>query len=274
MSLIDAQQCEYTLNNFPLWRTLNAGAQLPVLSFDNPLDKHLQAFGSNELEQRIERAEADFDAAALRLCPKPNAVYQQCYDPAFLVPLMSSCFAAEAYAHPARPVQNGLLSLTFAALSSQDKDMRLAAAGVQLRYRTHFENSKFFEKPLWIQAYDNIQAGLAELRTDWMRHKRNSGTPRVPYISCLFVAKTFNITIDPTHLLYKQLTMYLRLKSTFNFQCIPEFNVLFYSPEVEHHSFRQFIVEVSRLVVLYAFFIILLMILNYAIENFNTWVAS
>ncbi|XP_039954061.1 uncharacterized protein LOC120770554 [Bactrocera tryoni] len=245
MSLIDRQLCEYTIDNFPIWRKLNGAQQLPVIEFRDPSRKAL-VFGGNELERRIERGEAQFDEAELRLCPVRARVSQQCYDPAFFVPLMNMCFAPEAYSHPARPVQNGLLSLVFAALSSQDRDMRLAAGCVQLRYRAHFEANKFFERPLWVQAYDNIQAGLNELRESWVKHKKNSGTPRVPYIPGLFVAKTFNLTTDPTHLLYKQLTMYLRLKSTFNFQCVPEFNVLFYSPEIEHQAFRQFIVEVIR----------------------------
>ncbi|XP_011213787.3 uncharacterized protein LOC105233404 [Bactrocera dorsalis] len=245
MSLIDRQLCEYTIDNFPIWRKLNGAQQLPVIEFRDPSKKAL-VFGGNELERRIERGDAQFDEAELRLCPVRARVFQQCYDPAFFVPLMNMCFAPEAYSHPARPVQNGLLSLVFAALSSQDRDMRLAAGCVQLRYRAHFEANKFFERPLWVQAYDNIQAGLNELRESWVKHKKNSGTPRVPYIPGLFVAKTFNLTTDPTHLLYKQLTMYLRLKSTFNFQCVPEFNVLFYSPEIEHQAFRQFIVEVIR----------------------------
>lgn len=52
--------------------------------------------------------------------------------------------------------------------------------------------------------------------------------------------------MDPTHEMYKPLTMYLRLKQSFNFQCVPEFNVFFYSPEVEHQVYRKFILEVIR----------------------------
>ncbi|KAM7343615.1 uncharacterized protein ACRADG_010591 [Cochliomyia hominivorax] len=245
MSLVDRQICEYTIDNFPIWRKLNTLQQLPQEEFENPFVKAWH-FGSNKLEQKLELGIKEISESELRLCPKRSEIYEQCYDPAFFVPLMSMCFSPESYAHPARPVQNGLLALTFAALSSQDKEMRQAAGCVQLRYRHHFENNKFFEKPLWIQTYENIQAGLNDLRNSWMKHKSNSGTPRVPYISGLFVAKTFNLTTDPTHLLYKQLTMYLRLKASFNFQCIPEFNVLFYSPEVEHQEFRQFIVEVIK----------------------------
>lgn len=245
MSLVDRQLSEYTIDNFPIWRKLNTLQQLPEVKFENPFIKAWQ-FGANSLEQKLELNLLPIDVSEMRLCPKRAEIFEQCYDPAFFVPLMSMCFSPESYAHPARPVQNGLLSLTFAALSSQDKEMRQAAGCVQQRYRQHFENSKFFEKPLWQQAYENIQAGLNELKNSWTKHKSNSGTPRVPYISGLFVAKTFNLTTDPTHLLYKQLTMYLRLKSSFNFECIPEFNVLFYSPEVEHQEFRQFIVEIIK----------------------------
>ncbi|KNC33413.1 hypothetical protein FF38_09866 [Lucilia cuprina] len=245
MSLVDRQLCEYTIDNFPIWRKLDTLQQLPLEEFENPFLKAWQ-FGANSLEQKLELGITQITENEMRLCPKRSDIYEQCYDPAFFVPLMSMCFSNEAYAHPARPVQNGLLALTFAALSSQDKEMRQAAGCVQLRYRSHFENNKFFEKPLWIQTYENLQSGLNDLRNSWMKHKSNSGTPRVPYISGLFVAKTFNLTTDPTHLLYKQLTMFLRLKSSFNFQCIPEFNVLFYSPEMEHQEFRQFIVEVIK----------------------------
>ncbi|XP_055854761.1 uncharacterized protein LOC129918317 [Episyrphus balteatus] len=246
MSLIDRQVSEYTLNNFPIWRKLDPSSQLPQTRFENPELVHLAAFGTNFLERRIEQGDCEFAESELRLCPKRDNHYHECYDPAFIIPLMSMCFAPEIYTQPVRPVQNGLLSVVFAALSSQDKEMRMAAGCVHLRYRSHFENSKFYEKPLWQQAYDNIQSGLDALRSDWLKHKKNGGIPRVPYISGLFLAKTINLTTDPTNTLYKQLTMFLRLKESFNFLCVPEFNVLFHSPEVEHHTFRQFIVEIIR----------------------------
>uniref|UniRef100_A0A1B0AKD4 Nucleolar pre-ribosomal-associated protein 1 n=1 Tax=Glossina palpalis gambiensis TaxID=67801 RepID=A0A1B0AKD4_9MUSC len=244
MSLIDPQICEYTLENFPIWRKLNPLQQLPELIFENPLNRLWCFEGGTHVEKKIETGDVEFSASELSLCFKRNEIYNQCYDPAFMIPLMALCFAPGSSAHPARPVQNGLLALSFAALSSQDREMRLAAGCVQLRYRSHFEQSKFFEKPFWIQAYENLQSGLDELRSAWLTNKTNRGTPRVPYIPTLFVAKTFNITTEPTHRLYKQLTMYLRLKQSFNFQCIPEFNVLFYSSEVEHQEYRRFILEI------------------------------
>ncbi|KAH8311152.1 hypothetical protein KR044_004589 [Drosophila immigrans] len=243
LALIVRPVCQYTIENFPIWRCLHASQQLPELQFFDPGRKS-QSFGDNALEQQIERGVSHFTQHVRRLCPKREELYEQCYDPAFMLPLMMHCFAPESVVRAQWPVQNGLLALSFCALSSLDKDMRLAAACCQQRYRTHFELSKFYEKPLWTQAYDNIQGGLNELRTAWLAQRRtHGGTPRVPLIPALFIANSFNVSTDPTHLLYKRLMMYLQLKQSFNFQTIPEFNVFFYSPEPEHQQYREFIVQ-------------------------------
>lgn len=243
LALIVRQGCEYTIENFPIWRTLHASKQLPDLEFLNP-SKKSQNFGDNPLEKQIERGCKEFPQDVRRLCPKREEIYERCYDPAFMLPLMMHCFAPESLVRAQWPVQNGLLSLSFCALSSLDKDMRLAAACCQQRYRTHFELSKFYEKPLWTQAYDNIQSGLSELRDSWLAQRRtHGGTPRVPLIPTLFIGHSFNLSTDPTHLLYKRLMMYLQLKQSFNFQTIPEFNVFFYSQEPEHQQYREFIVQ-------------------------------
>ncbi|EDW80749.1 uncharacterized protein Dwil_GK11397 [Drosophila willistoni] len=246
LALIVRQTCEYTIENFPIWRSLHAREQLPKLQFENPLIK-FQAFGDNLLEQMVEQGVQEYSQELRRICPKRETIYENCYDPAFMVPLMLHCFAPESVVRARWPVQNGLLALSFCGLSSLDKDMRLAAANAQQRYRTHFELSKFYERPLWTQAYDNIQAGLSELRTSWLAQRRtHGGTPRVPLIPALFIAHSFNLSTEPTHLLYKRLMMYLRLKQSFNFQTIPDFNVFFYSPEPEHQQYREFIVELLR----------------------------
>lgn len=243
LALIVRQGCQYTIENFPIWRTLHASQQLPELQFLNPLKKS-QNFGDNPLEQRIEQGCTEFAQEVRRLCPKREEIYERCYDPAFMLPLMMHCFAPESVVRAQWPVQNGLLALSFCALSSLDKDMRLAAACCQQRYRAHFELSKFYEKPLWIQAYDNIESGLSELRDSWLAQRRtHGGTPRVPLIPSLFIGHSFNLSTDPTHLLYKRLMMYLQLKQSFNFQTIPEFNVFFYSQEPEHQQYREFIVQ-------------------------------
>nr|XP_036672981.1 uncharacterized protein LOC118877626 [Drosophila suzukii] len=246
LALIVRETSEYTIENFPIWRNLHASQQLPSVEFQNPAKKY-QSFGDNLLEQMVEQGQEDFPQELRRICPKREKVYETCYDPAFLLPLMMHCFAPESVVWARWPVQNGLLAITFCGLSSLDKDMRLAAASCQQRYRTHFELSKFYERPLWTQAYENIQAGLSELRNSWLAQRRtHGGTPRVPLIPALFIAHSFNLSTEPTHLLYKRLMMYLRLKQSFNFQTIPDFNVFFYSQEPEHQQYREFIVELLR----------------------------
>ncbi|XP_017058522.1 LOW QUALITY PROTEIN: uncharacterized protein LOC108099477 [Drosophila ficusphila] len=246
LALIVRETSEYTIENFPIWRSLHARQQLPAVEFQNPAKKS-QSFGDNQLEQMVEKGREDFPQNLRRICPKREKVYETCYDPAFLLPLMMHCFAPESVVWSRWPVQNGLLAVTFCGLSSLDKDMRLAAASCQQRYRAHFELSKFYERPLWTQAYDNIQAGLGDLRNSWLAQRRtHGGTPRVPLIPALFIAHSFNLSTDPTHLLYKRLMMYLRLKQSFNFETIPDFNVFFYSQEPEHQQYREFIVELLR----------------------------
>uniref|UniRef100_A0A6P4F9J9 Uncharacterized protein LOC108048054 n=1 Tax=Drosophila rhopaloa TaxID=1041015 RepID=A0A6P4F9J9_DRORH len=246
LALIVRETSEYTIENFPIWRSLHASQQLPSVEFHNPAKKS-QRFGDNQVERMVEEGREDFPQDLRRICPKREKVYDTCYDPAFLLPLMMHCFAPESVVWSRWPVQNGLLAVTFCGLSSLDKDMRLAAASCQQRYRAHFELSKFYERPLWTQAYDNIQAGLSDLRNSWLAQRRtHGGTPRVPLIPALFIAHSFNLSTEPTHLLYKRLMMYLRLKQSFNFQTIPDFNVFFYSQEPEHQQYREFIVELLR----------------------------
>ncbi|XP_055383415.1 uncharacterized protein LOC129613400 [Condylostylus longicornis] len=253
MSLIDRFTSEFTIENFPVWRKLNTLKQLPAVVFDNP-ENLVSNFGSNAVEKEIEnflfagynnKNDSKIDNSLLKLCLKRDILYENCYDPAFMIPLMCMCFAPEIQSQPVRPVQNGLLSILFAALSSHDKEMRLAAGCCQLRYRQHIESKKFFDQPLWIQAYDNIQNGLNQLQINWIKHKKN-GIPKVPYISGLFLARAVNLLITPTDSLYKTIVMYLRLKETFDFLCVPEFNVLFHNSEVNHTLFQKFILQVIK----------------------------
>lgn len=170
MALIDFQTSDYTLNNFPVWRKLNTLKQLPetVFTKDDAIN-----FGSNCLEKFVESGKP-IGAEYLKLCPKRDEIFEDCYDPAFIIPIMTMSFAPGVYSQPVRPVQNGLLSIVFASLSSLDKNMRLAAGCAQLRYRTHFEASRFFEKPIWTQGYDNIQSGLEDLTNAWVAKKKKN----------------------------------------------------------------------------------------------------
>lgn len=244
MTIVDRATSDFTVENFPIWRNLDTLSQLPSVEFENP-NVHWKGYGRSVLERAIEAGKRDFDHIFLKQYPINQNIYDDCYDPAFIIPLMVMSLAPGVYLHPVKPVQNGLLGIAFAALSSFDKDMRLAAGLVHLRYREHFENNKFLDKPLWIQAYDNIQTGLEALQERWAKQKKGE-IPRVPYVSGVFLSVAMSTLVNPLDPMYKVLSMYLRVKETFNFLCVPEFNVLFHSPEVDHLTYRQFILNTIR----------------------------
>lgn len=250
MTLIDRDVCENTLVNFPLWRRLNVIGQTPSIEFvchGIAGDEHSDAISvaKNNIEKLVESGVTKIDEDILLAAARRDDTYDDVYDPAFFVPLMQMAFAPEASTSTVRPAQNGLLATTFAALSSNDKDMRLAAGSAMQRYRTQLESARFADSKLWFHLFDSIRNGLSALTVEARKHKKNR-IPRVPYISGLFFARTLNTLVNPLHEMYRPLSTFLLIKNTFNFLTVPEFNVLFQSPDVNHNAHRAFILDVLR----------------------------
>lgn len=248
MSLIDASCTEKTLTNFPIWRKLDATSQVPSINFyyhgivgNEHMD--MPNIAANRLEDCVVRNE--YDPELLDMSYRSQEIYNDIYDPAFFIPLMSMSFAPEAFTRPLRAAQNGLLAMTFAALSCKDKHLRLATGNALQRYKTHLESARFIDNKVWLHLFDCIQSGLGELTTE-MRKTKKSRIPRVPYISGIFLAQTVNILMNPLNELYRPLSSYITLQSSFNFLDVPEFNVLFNSSDVNHVTYRHFILGVIR----------------------------
>lgn len=248
MSLIDANCSERTLTNFPIWRKLDATAQVPRISFTFHGivgNEHMDVpnIAANRLEECVVRSE--FDAELLDMSYRSQETYDDIYDPSFFVPLMSMSFAPEAFTKPLRPAQNGLLGMTFAALSCKDKALRLAAGSALQRYRTHLESTHFIDNKVWLHLFDCVQNGLGELTVE-MRKTKKSRIPRVPYVSGIFLAHTINILMNPLNELYRPLSNYITLQNSFSFLDVPEFNVLFNSSDVKHVTYRHFMLGILR----------------------------
>lgn len=246
ISLIDYDIADYSLTKFPIWRKIDVVLQVPDIEFigygiigNQYLESVTNA--TNLLEKLVEKHK--FDPELQLLSSHKDDTYDDVYDPAFYIPLMSMAFGPDTFTRPVRPAQNGLLAMCFAALSSQDKGMRLAAANVLIRYRNHLETSRFIDNKVWVHLYDSIQRGLKDLTTEMRRHKK-SRIPRVPYIAGLFLARTINILSNPLSEMYRPLSSYVLLKNKFDFLTVPEFNVLFQSPDVNHVIHRHFILDV------------------------------
>lgn len=250
MALIDRDVCENTLINFPLWRRLNVIGQTPAVEFvwhGIAGDEHSDEINvaSNNIEKLVESGVTVIEEDVLLASARRDETYNDVYDPAFFVPLMQMAFAPEASTSTVRPAQNGLLATTFAALSSNDKEMRLAGGSAMQRYRTHLESARFADSKLWFHLFDSIRSGLNALTLEARKHKKNR-IPRVPYIAGLFFARTLNTLVNPLHEMYRPLSTFLLIKNTFNFLTVPEFNVLFQSPDVNHNAHRAFILDVLR----------------------------
>lgn len=250
MTLIDRDLCENTLVNFPIWRQLNVIDQTPDVEFkwDGVIgDEQTNnvTMTRNNIEWLIEHNITKVDTDLLLAASRRDETYEDVYDPAFLIPLMQMAFAPETVTKPVRPAQNGLLAVTFAALSSSDKRMRLGAALALQRYRTHLESGKFVDSKLWFHMFDSVQNGLSTLTTE-MRKTKKSRIPRVPYVAGLFFARTINILVNPLSEMYRPLSTFLLIKNSFNFLTVPEFNVLFHSPDVNQNIHRGFILDILR----------------------------
>lgn len=248
MSLIDASCAEKTLTNFPIWRKLDATSQVPIINFNYRGivgNEHMDIpnIAANRLEECV--VKNVYDPELLDMSYRNQEIYDDIYDPSFFIPLMSMSFAPEAFTRPVRPVQNGLLAMTFAALSCKDKSLRLATGNALQRYKSHLESSRFIDNKVWLHLFDCIQSGLGELTVE-MRKTKKSRIPRVPYVSGIFLAQTINILMNPLNELYRPLSSYITLQSTFNFLDVPEFNVLFNSSDVNHVAYRHFILGVIR----------------------------
>lgn len=250
MALVDRDVCENTLVNFPLWRRLNVIGQTPPIEFvwrGIAGDEHSDevSVAKNNIEKLVESGATAIDEDVLLAAARRDETYDDVYDPAFFVPLMQMTFAPEASTSTVRPAQNGLLATTFAALSSNDKEMRLAGGAAMQRYRTQLESARFADSKLWFHLFDSIRNGLNALTLEARKHKKNR-IPRVPYIAGLFFARTLNTLVNPLHEMYRPLSTFLLIKNTFNFLAVPEFNVLFQSPDVNHNAHRAFILDVLR----------------------------
>lgn len=250
ISLIDVDTAENTLINFPVWRQLNVIEQIPCIEFHcngiaGEVYSNNVTIAKNNIEKLVEIDEKKIPPNILAESSRRDETFENVYDPAFLIPLMQMAFAPETLTKPLRPSQNGLLAITFACLSSTDKNMRLAAAAAIQRYRSHMECTRFVDNKLWIHVFDGIKHGIQSLTLE-VQKRKNNRIPRIPYIAGIFYARTINILMNPLNELYRPLSTYLLIKNSFDFVTVPEFNVLFHSPDVNHTIHRNFILDVLR----------------------------
>lgn len=250
MALFDTDIAENTLVNFPVWRKLNVVEQVPEVEFVyhgilGEEHSNNASIARSNVEKLVERGDAHVDANVLAESARRDETLENIYDPAFMIALMQMAFSPEACTKPLRPAQNGMLAVTFACLSSNDKDMRLAAATAFQRYRSHMESARFVDNKLWLHIFNGIKNGVQHLTSETQKRKKHR-LPRIPYIAGTFFSRAINVLMNPLSELYRPLSTFLLIKNSFDFMAVPEFNVLFHSPDVNHNIHRSFILDVLR----------------------------
>ncbi|XP_021710698.1 uncharacterized protein LOC5572221 [Aedes aegypti] len=254
--LFNKEKLFNTLNSFPVWRKLDAVAQLPGVNFDDikpDCNKISEYQTTTEIERFVERKlykKKLPSPGLLHYCAGKQDVLATIYDPAFLLPILGYLFAPESHDLLDVAGKNGALALPFVCLASEDEEMRLAAASVILRIKGHLELSrKFIDSKFWLHLFNAVQNGLATLnsRKRTNADKSNADTKKFlskpAFLPALFIGKTINIIPDALNELHPTLTQYFLLKDTFDFKAVPHFLVMFHSSEVKHNDHRVFILE-------------------------------
>ncbi|XP_055693293.1 nucleolar pre-ribosomal-associated protein 1 [Lutzomyia longipalpis] len=230
MSIISLDTMKYTLSNYPVWRGLNPTADLPGTT-NHPT--------KTEIEMTIEGISPK-DPKFSCLLTKKQETWDDVYDPAFFIPLLSAMFAPEVFTSAIAVAQNGLLGLAFEALSSNDEEMRRAAGLALVRYKRHMEGRKeFLDRNVWFHFYGGVQNGLGALGK-----VMDTVCPRLPHVSANFLAKASIVLTTPLAQLYKPIADYILSKETYNLAVVPNFNFMFLSADVDHHGHREFLLGV------------------------------
>lgn len=262
IALFDFDCAEKSLVNFPIWRKLNVIDQVPAVEFqchriageEYSNDVHISR---SNIEKLVESGVVGTKAgskvtpewtSALNETARRTETYDNVYDPAFILPLMQMAFAPESSTKTLRAAQTGLLAITFACFSSLDKDMRLAAATAFQRYRTHLESTRFSDNKLWMHFFNGIRNGLNNFTMEMQQRnkKATNRIVRVPHVAAIFYARTINVLMNPLNELYRPLSTFLLIKNSLDFWQVPEFNVFFHSPDVNHMIYRRFILDILR----------------------------
>ncbi|XP_058055317.1 uncharacterized protein LOC131206673 [Anopheles bellator] len=248
-SLLSKDRIRSTIEDFPVWRKLDSGSQLPAVNFDNLSEDSATAAGSyqpvNEVQRFVEhhreRARRSKQLlTALELKPEQRS---KVYDPAFLIPMLGYLFSPENPDMLNLAGRIGALSLPFLCLASDDERMRLAAASVIVRIRGQLEQTRhFIDSKFWLHLFGAVQRGLAVTIRPGKGHEAAEiqPLPKVPLLSTIFIAETINLLPEVLSPLHGPLTRYILHREAFDFRAIPNFMALFHSADVKHNVHRSF----------------------------------
>uniref|UniRef100_A0A2M4CRG4 Putative nucleolar pre-ribosomal-associated protein 1 n=1 Tax=Anopheles darlingi TaxID=43151 RepID=A0A2M4CRG4_ANODA len=255
-SLLSKDKIAATIQNFPVWRRLDASAQLPELNFDNILSSIIESATLpvghqpvNAVERYVELGQRKQRQELLETLTLKSELRSTIYDPAFLIPMLGYLFSPENPDMLNLAGRIGALSLPFLCLANSDERMRLAAGSVILRIRAHLEQTRrFIDSKFWLHLFGAVQRGMAGVKVHKPKEKKKDTAkaeplPKTPFLSTIFIAETINLLPDVLSPLHGPMTRYIIHREAFDFRAIPNFMALFHSADVKHNVQRSFILE-------------------------------
>uniref|UniRef100_A0A182PVS9 Nucleolar pre-ribosomal-associated protein 1 n=1 Tax=Anopheles epiroticus TaxID=199890 RepID=A0A182PVS9_9DIPT len=266
-SLLAEEKVVNLIENFPVWRKLDACAQLPETNFDELAEQSdVEKRGllvdyqpTTPVERFVEKARRTHGrkpfhphSTLLELRAINTELNPVTYDPAFLLPMMNYIYATEQADMLRRGIRAGILALPFLCLSSRDEQMRLAAGSVLLRIRSHFELTKrITDAKTWLHLFAIVQRRFIEMYATAASYNEAVQThghvPRAPFLSMLFIAETVKLLPNVLSKLHGPMTRYIVSQDVYNFRMVPNFLPLFNSNDVEHNVQRMFMVRTLEL---------------------------
>uniref|UniRef100_A0A182RST1 Nucleolar pre-ribosomal-associated protein 1 n=1 Tax=Anopheles funestus TaxID=62324 RepID=A0A182RST1_ANOFN len=259
-SLLTEDKVINMIENFPVWRKLDACAQLPETNFDQLAEQSdsekrdlLVNYQANSpVERFVEKTHRGRklhpQSDLLEMLPNNSELNSVTYDPAFLMPMLNYMYSSEQSDMLRRSIRYGILTLPFLCLASNDEQMRLAAGSVLLRIRSHLQLTKrLTDAKTWLHLLAIVQRRFIDMYATAASYNESVHTqghvPRAPYLSMLFIAETVKLLPNVLSKLHTPMMTYVINQDVYNFRMVPNFLPLFNSSDVENNVQRMFMVR-------------------------------
>lgn len=208
-----------------LWRQVTASQTLELLDPEivartvkfYPIDRGLRATEVLEFESEI-------------------------YDPAFYLPLMVTLSTADKLLPTNKLVKSGAMALVLSSCASNHSDVRLAAFTALSQFYYHFDAAKNKDKMIWLRCIDALRNGVAQL----MGPEAKLETLRLSSLITTFLARTSLISAKDGNVMFAPIQGYFMAKQALDLKVVPEFLTLFHSSDINHKSYRHWMLECVR----------------------------
>ncbi|KAI1320391.1 hypothetical protein EDD11_001194 [Mortierella claussenii] len=153
------------------------------------------------------------------------------YDPCFMLPLFGTFMAFGNLLDCRRLIESNGLGMVVVALSSLDKNMRLAAYSLLDDFYGILANAAMREKNQLILLLDSLKNSITDREDD-------DSAPRIPAVITMFVAHALSTLLKPDHFMYPHINKFCLQRPTIDLEDIPMFYSLFNSSSEQHRKER------------------------------------